>query len=59
MQVGQDKYGMQTLNQALYNLLSRRMISHEEALNRSLEVDELKMMIEQQRPPSGGQAIRR
>jgi twitching motility protein PilT len=59
MQVGQDKYGMQTLNQALYNLLSRRMISHEEALNRSLEVDELKMMIEQQRPPSGGGSPRR
>ena len=58
MQVGQDKYGMQTLNQALYNLLARRQISMEEALNRSLELDELKMMIEQQRAPSGGAALR-
>ena len=46
MQVGQDKFGMQTLNQSLYSLYSRRMISVEEALSRSAEVDELKMMIE-------------
>src|SRR6478672_10870117 len=44
MQMGQDKHGMQTLNQALYTLFSRRLVSQEEALNRSLEPEELKMM---------------
>jgi twitching motility protein PilT len=47
MQMGQDRHGMQTLNQALYTLFSRRMITMEEAVSRSLEVEELKMMIEQ------------
>ncbi|MDP9034396.1 MAG: type IV pilus twitching motility protein PilT [Myxococcota bacterium] len=46
MQVGQDKYAMQTLNQSLYSLVHRRLISQEEALGRSLEVDELRMMFE-------------
>jgi twitching motility protein PilT len=46
MQVGQDKFGMQTLNQALFSLYSRKMISYEEAIGRSLEIDELRMMIE-------------
>jgi twitching motility protein PilT len=35
MQVGQDKHGMQTLNQSLYNLWARRIISLEEAQGRS------------------------
>jgi twitching motility protein PilT len=46
MQVGQEKFGMQTLNQSLFSLYQRRLISQEEAMNRSLEVDELKMMME-------------
>jgi twitching motility protein PilT len=46
MQVGQEKHGMQTLNQALYNLWARRIISLEEAQGRSLEPDELRMMME-------------
>ncbi len=46
MQVGQDKFGMQTLNQALFALVQKRIISLEEALGRSLEIDELKMMVE-------------
>ncbi len=46
MQIGQDKFGMQTLTQSLFSLYSRRMISLEEALNRAVEVDELKMMID-------------
>ena len=46
MQMGQDKYGMQTLNQALYALYARRLISQEEAMGRSLEPDELRMMLE-------------
>jgi len=47
MQVGQDKHGMLTLNQSLLNLYLRRFISLEQALNQSLEVEELKGMIEQ------------
>jgi twitching motility protein PilT len=46
MQVGQLKHGMQTLNQCLFSLYSRRLISLEDALGHSNEVDELKMMIE-------------
>jgi twitching motility protein PilT len=46
MQVGQDKHGMQTLNQALFSLVQKRIISLEEAIGRSLEIDELKMMVE-------------
>ncbi|MCA9627970.1 MAG: type IV pilus twitching motility protein PilT [Myxococcales bacterium] len=46
MQVGQAKYGMQTLNQSLYSLYARRLISLEEAMGRSNEPDELQMMLE-------------
>jgi twitching motility protein PilT len=46
MQVGQDKYGMVTLNQSLFSLYQRKFISQEEAFNRSLEPDELRMMME-------------
>ena len=46
MQVGQDKFGMQTLNQSLYSLHQRRLISYEEATGRSVEPEELKMMME-------------
>ena len=46
MQVGQQKHGMQTLNQSLYSLYARRMITLEEAMGRSNDVEELRMMIE-------------
>jgi twitching motility protein PilT len=46
MQVGQEKYGMQTLNQSLYSLYQRRLISYEEAANRSVEPEEMRMMME-------------
>jgi twitching motility protein PilT len=46
MQVGQEKFAMQTLNQSLYSLYQRKLISQEEAMSRSLEQDELKMMME-------------
>ncbi len=45
MQMGQEKYGMQTLNQALFMLLHRKQISMEVAMSRSPEPDELKQMI--------------
>jgi twitching motility protein PilT len=46
MQVGQEKYQMQTLNQSLFSLFQRRLISQEEATNRSVEPEELRMMME-------------
>lgn len=45
MQVGQDKFGMQTMNQALYTLFQKRHISLEDAIGRSQDPDELKQMI--------------
>ncbi len=44
MQVGQ-KYGMVTMNQSLYSLLQRRLITVEEAMSRSTDVEELRTMI--------------
>jgi twitching motility protein PilT len=46
MQVGQEKYSMQTLNQSLYSLYQRRLISQDEAMSRAVEPDELRMMLE-------------
>jgi twitching motility protein PilT len=51
MQVGQLKYGMQTLNQSLCSLYSRRLITLEEAMSRSNDQDELRSMIEGGRKP--------
>lgn len=53
MQVGQDKFGMQTMNQSLYNLYQKRYISMEEALGRSQDPEELKQMLSN--PAAGGQ----
>ena len=53
MQVGQDKFGMQTMNQCLYSLFSRRLISVDDALGRSPEPDELKQMIMSISGPGG------
>ena len=46
MQMGQEKYGMQTFNQSLCALVTRRMISLDEAVLRSSDPDELRGMIE-------------
>jgi twitching motility protein PilT len=51
MQVGQDKFGMQTLNQALVQLYKKSIISLEEAHAHSQEPDELRMMIEAKNAP--------
>jgi twitching motility protein PilT len=45
MQMGQERYGMQTMNQSLFMLAYRKMISVEIALARSPEPDELKQML--------------
>jgi twitching motility protein PilT len=46
MQMGQGKNGMQTMNQSLFSLYARRMITLEEAMGRSSDQDELRNMIE-------------
>jgi twitching motility protein PilT len=46
MQVGQEKYGMITLNQSLFNLAQRRLITVEEAFARTSDPDELRTMFE-------------
>lgn len=45
MQVGQAKFGMQTLNQSLYSLISKRLIAMEEGIARSSDGEELRQMI--------------
>jgi twitching motility protein PilT len=45
MQVGQDKFGMQTMNQALFSLLQKRQISMDDAIGRSQDPEELRQMI--------------
>jgi len=61
MQIGQSKFGMQTMNQALCSLYLKRLITLEEAIGRSTDVDELRTMVANaeksgpggQRPPQG------
>lgn len=45
MQVGQSKFGMQTMNQALLLLYQRRLISLDETISRSSDPDELRQMM--------------
>jgi len=45
MQMGQSKFGMQTLNQHLAMLVQRRMIRVEDAIARSSDVDELRNIL--------------
>lgn len=45
MQIGQTKYGMQTLNQSLLDQYLKKNITMEEALAHTSELDELKTMI--------------
>jgi twitching motility protein PilT len=46
MQTGQDKYGMQTFNQALATLYHKRQITLEVAMQRSSNSEELRELIE-------------
>lgn len=59
MQVGQAKFGMQTMNQSLLNLCARRLVTMEEAFGRSQDPDELRQMminagVMRGRPPHAG-----
>lgn len=45
MQIGQQKFGMQTFNQSLCSLVQRRLISVEEAFGRTSDPDELRNLL--------------
>ncbi|RME21482.1 MAG: type IV pilus twitching motility protein PilT, partial [Deltaproteobacteria bacterium] len=45
MQVGQAKFGMQTMNQSLLSLYQRKLITLEECLGRSTDVEEIRGML--------------
>lgn len=53
MQVGQEKHGMMTLNQCLFNLAQRRLITVEEAFARTSDPDELKAMFQNAQAQGG------
>ncbi|GAB4257012.1 MAG: type IV pilus twitching motility protein PilT [Deferrisomatales bacterium] len=50
MQVGQERFSMQTMNQSLYHLWAKKLISLEDAMLRSGDPDELRQMIAQGTP---------
>jgi twitching motility protein PilT len=45
MQVGQGRHGMQTMNQALFTLYMRKLISLDDAVGSSMDPDELRQML--------------
>ena len=47
MQVGQGKFGMQTMNQSLASLVQRRLITMDDAIGRSSDEQELRQLISQ------------
>ena len=51
MQVGQGKYGMQTMNQSLASLVQRRLITLDIALGRSADEQELRELVTQGADP--------
>ncbi len=54
MQVGQSKFGMQTMNQSLHALYSKKLITLDEAIGRSSDVDELRNMLQEGVGTHGG-----
>ncbi len=54
MQIGQAMHGMQTMNQSLYQLAMKKLITMEEALGRSPEPDELRQMF-----AGGGKVVKK
>jgi twitching motility protein PilT len=53
------KYGMQTMNQSLAELVRRRLVKREDALNRSALPDELAQLLQHDASPAPGAAARR
>src|ERR1700687_4394187 len=45
LQVGQIKFGMQTMSQSLVDLFQRRLISYDEAIGHATELDEMRSML--------------
>jgi len=45
MQVGQTRYGMQTMSQSLINLVQRNLITNDEALGHATEIEEMRAML--------------
>ncbi len=54
MQTGQSKFGMQTMNQSLYDIFIRGLITKDEAIGRSYVPDELISMINRGGMVGGG-----
>jgi twitching motility protein PilT len=54
MQTGQNKFGMQTMNQSLSDLVIRGLITRDEAIGRSNVPDELIAMISRGGITGGG-----
>ena len=54
MQVGQNKFGMITLNQSLLSLVQRRLVTVDEAIGRCAELDEFRQMLIQAGISQGG-----
>ena len=57
MQAGQ-KYGMQTMNQALFNTIAARQISIDEAMSRSSDTAELQQMLQSSGLGNGRETVR-
>jgi twitching motility protein PilT len=45
MQMGQEKYGMQTMNQCLFSLVHSKKITVDDAMSRSSDIEELREML--------------
>jgi twitching motility protein PilT len=50
MQVGQSKFGMQTMSQSLVALVQQNLISIDEAVGHATELDEVRQMLGVSRP---------
>ncbi len=58
MQVGQEKFGMQTMNQSLLELYRRRLVSRDEAMRRSPNLEEFGQMMARVQQVGGKSASR-
>ena len=54
MQTGQTKFGMQTMNQSLFELYSKGLISYEDAIGRSSVPDEIITMLQRNTATASG-----
>jgi twitching motility protein PilT len=54
MQMGQSKHGMLTMNQSLFDLYQKRLVTLDDVLSRSPDAEELRTMISGKRPSRFG-----